>query len=203
MGGVVYLAREEKDRGATAGEVWRRLIGRGVSPHEIAVLTPVNVGDSGARKLNSAIRKKLGFEGPLQTGDVLIVTENNYKALGYSADPETLNTHHKRVVKAEKLKLKRSKFSMASDVWSSNSEPDAGCTVLFPGDKAGGRDARIVSFTHNGKPPEGWAYRHGLFDPQGARLTIRGGNPRHHGGRHGSRKSVYTAASRARNYNRS
>ena len=75
MGGVVYLAREEKDRGATAGEVWRRLIGRGVSPHEIAVLTPVNAGDSGARKellpkvgegMNRGRRHIVGvFEPPL------------------------------------------------------------------------------------------------------------------------------------------
>ena len=198
MGGVVYLAREEKDRGATAGEVWRRLIGRGVSPHEIAVLTPVNAGDSGARKLNNAIRKRLGFEGPLQTGDVLIVTENDYEALGSSADPDTLKPRP-HPIDDEGREIKTVEIFNGERCQVTDCG-DGVCTVLFPGDKASGRDARIVSFAHEGKPPEGWAYGYSLsvHKAQGSQfehvilVTMKG--------RNGSRKSVYTAASRARNH---
>lgn len=74
------------------------------------------------------------------------------------------------------------------------------CTVLFPGDKSSGRDARIVSVTHNGKPREAWAYGYAIsvHKAQGSQfehvilVTMKG--------RHGSRKSVYTAASRARKH---
>ena len=77
---------------------------------------------------------------------------------------------------------------------------DDACTVLFPGDKTSGRDARIVSFVHNGSPPEGWAYGYAMsvHKAQGSQfdhvllVTMKG--------RHGSRKSVYTAASRARRF---
>ena len=198
MGGVVYLARAENERGAVAGEVWRRLIARGIGPHEIAVLTPVNVGDSGARKLNIAIRKKLGLEGALQSGDVLIVTENDYEAIGYSADPESLKPRPRQRDEDER-EIKVVSIFNGERCQVTDCGDDA-CTVLFPGDKTSGRDARIVSFAHNGTPPEGWAYGYAMsiHKAQGSQfeyvllVTMKG--------RHGSRKSVYTAASRARKF---
>ena len=109
MGGLAYHEKAYGERGRVAGAIWRSLVGprktksrrqspgpdasakplsepvgprggRRTTPHEIAVITPKKVGDEGTIVLNRLIRSELGLTDALQVGDIILVTENNYKA---------------------------------------------------------------------------------------------------------------------------
>jgi exodeoxyribonuclease V alpha subunit len=176
-GGVAYHEQTFGARGATAGELWRDLIGRGVNPHEIAVITPRNVGDEGTVELNRDIRAKLGFGESLAVGDILLIAKNRYGAptpAGGRVD----------IFNGERCTV----IQRGADFFAG----------LFPGSLS--RPKRVVRFLHAGdKPADGTAYGYALtvHKAQGSQfehVILVTARP----DRFVSRASVYTAASRAR-----
>ena len=166
-------------RGQIAGDLWRNLIKRKISPHEIAVITPRNVGDEGTVALNSAIRASLGFDDELAVGDVILITKNNYDAPSADGDKVAVFNGERCTI------VKRGK-----DFFDG----------LFPGGR--GRPQRVVRFLHEGgKPPEGTAYGYCLTVHKGQgsqfdHVILVTARPTWFAGP--NRASVYTAASRAR-----
>lgn len=171
--------RGRGSRGAAAGKLWRDLIKqRGASPHEIAVITPRNVGDEGTAALNRDIRAALDFEGALAVGDLILVTKNQYDA------PTPDGKKGVDIFNGERCTV----IKRRGDFFDG----------LFPG--ASARPKRVVRFLHDGeKPPEGTAYGYALtvHRAQGSQfdhVILVTARP----DRFVSRASVYTATSRAR-----
>ena len=178
LGGVAYIEAPSSQRGVAAGKLWRDLTDQGVSPHEIAVITPRNVGDDGAKALNAAIRAALGFGPALQVGDLLMVTANRYDAP--TPDGETVAIYNGE--RAEVIAKGRDTID-----------------CLFPGSPS--RLARTVRLlaSGDGGPPEGTAFgyamtAHKAQGSQFAHVFLITARP----DRFVSRSSIYTAASRAR-----
>jgi ATP-dependent exoDNAse (exonuclease V) alpha subunit len=64
-----------------------------LSVDEVAILSPINIGDSGTRATNIAVRSMLKFSpNKIEVGDILIITKNNRDAVSLplpDPDPET------------------------------------------------------------------------------------------------------------------
>jgi len=175
--GVQYIPARSSERGRAAGVLCKALIARGASPHDIAVISPANVGDDGTGKLNPDIRVELGFGPALQVGDMLMVLRNDYSAA--SADgPEPIS-----IFNGERCLVARAK--------------DGVIDAVFPASRTIAE--RRVRFLANGdKPPEdmGFGFAMTAHKAQGSQfkyvVLITGV------GRNVAAASVYTAASRAR-----
>ena len=184
MGGLAYHEKTYGERGRVAGAIWRSLVSprksksRRTNPHEIAVITPKKVGDEGTIALNRLIRSELGLTDALQVSDIILVTENNYKAATPNAAETVAIFNGERCTVVERR----------ADTFD----------ALFPGGR--GRPERVVRFLHNGdRPPEGTAYGYAMttHKAQGSQfdhVILVTDRP----GLFVSRASVYTAASRAR-----
>lgn len=176
-GGVAYREQSFGERGRVAGNLWRNLVKRGASPHEIVVITPRNVGDEGTTFLNRDIRSSLGFGDALQVGDIILVTKNVYDAPSPDGGRYAIFNGERCTI------VKRS-----GDYFDG----------LFP--DGAGQPGRIVRFLHDGeKPPEGTAYGYALtvHKAQGSQfdhVVLVTARP----DRFVSRASIYTSASRAR-----
>jgi hypothetical protein len=80
IGGVTYLECAWNMKARAAGEYFANLVSEGRSIAEIAILTPRNQSDAGARLINVSVRAALGMpDDSLVAGDMLIVVQNNYK----------------------------------------------------------------------------------------------------------------------------
>ena len=186
-GGVVYIPAAFGMRGHAAGLLWCDLIDGGASPHEIAVITPRNVGDDGTQSLNRDIRLALGLAVSPQVGDLLIVTKNDYRAIAtpdHQGEPMAGDDDHFPIFNGERCEV----VSVERDT----------IDVLFPATLTA--PERRVRFLSNGDhPPEGTAFGYAMtaHKAQGSQfkfvilITARPD-------RFVSWASVYTAASRAR-----
>ena len=81
LGGVFYVSCAYSQRAFMIGEHYADLIARGFTPHDIAILSPHNIGEAGTKAINVAVREALGYPTDnLVVGDILLVTSNNYEA---------------------------------------------------------------------------------------------------------------------------
>ncbi len=80
LGGFAFRDVARDQRAKFVGDLWADFIRRGVSPHEVAILYPKQAGEDGLRKLNASVRAALARSSPIEAGDLLLVTENNYRA---------------------------------------------------------------------------------------------------------------------------
>jgi len=169
-------------RGHEAGNLWRDLVDGGASPHEIAVITPRNVGDDGTQSLNRDIRLALGFGPSPQVCDLLIVTKNDYRA--FAAPDHPGDEDHFPIFNGERCEIIRADADTIDALFPA--------TLTVP--------ERRARFLANGdRPPEGTAFGYAMtaHKAQGSQfqvvilITARPD-------RFVSWASLYTAASRAR-----
>lgn len=87
-GGVEFEECETALEAETAARIFvetaftkKRTLRKGVSLHDIAVLTPHKNSDNGVRAINTAIRQALGLPpDKIAEGEILIIAKNNYRA---------------------------------------------------------------------------------------------------------------------------
>jgi ATP-dependent exoDNAse (exonuclease V) alpha subunit len=170
-----------------SGKLWGDLVDGGASPHELAVITPRNVGGDGTETLNRDIRLALGFGPAPQVGDLLIVTKNNYRALAapdHCENGEEDETGRVAIFNGERCEIIR----VEGDI----------IDALFPGSRTTAE--RRARFLANGdRPPEGTAFGYAMtaHKAQGSQfkfVVLVTARP----DRFVSKASIYTAASRAR-----
>jgi exodeoxyribonuclease V alpha subunit len=179
--GVQYISADFSSLGVIVGNLIGDLEREGVDPHEIAVITPRNVGDDGTDALNRDIRLTLGFGPAPQIGDLLIVTKNNYRAFGAGGGEEAGRV---AIFNGERCEIIRVEGDFLD--------------VSFPGSRTA-VERRVRLLANGDHPPEGTKYGRAMtaHKAQGSQfeivilVTTRPG-------RFVSKAGVYTGASRAR-----
>jgi AAA domain/UvrD-like helicase C-terminal domain len=176
-GGCEFIPAPQAERGAIAGQRWRKLIGDGVDPHEIAIITPHNNGEDGTRALNRDIRRALNMPDSITVGDMIMATKNDYRAVLADNDATTEIFNGERAIVV----------NVGDDF----------IDAKFP--TTARNQTRIVRPLSDGELPEHFAFGYAMtaHKSQGSQFAhvVIVTSPRAH---FQSRSSIYTAASRAR-----
>ena len=80
--GIEFVEAAKQDRAAVIAELYAQAcdpdIAGGLAYDDVAVIAPIRAGETGVDRLNAAIRERLGFVDPVEVGDLLMVTKNQY-----------------------------------------------------------------------------------------------------------------------------